>query len=181
MPAPGAAGANGGPAPPLLLAVGNELRGDDAAGLRVAERLGHDSPRSYRIAIAPAAIDRLLEIWEGRPLVVVVDAVRSGRAPGSIVRLEVGRDPWPPGLGTTSTHGLSLTEAVALGQALGRLPRRLVIYGIEGSTFGVGEELSAEVAAALPELERAVAKELGARPAGPAGPAGAPKGRPPHA
>lgn len=48
-----------------------------------------------------------------------------------------------------STHGLGVAEAIALGGALGRLPRRLVVIGIEGARFDAGEGLSPEVDRAL--------------------------------
>ena len=58
-----------------------------------------------------------------------------------------------------STHALGVAEAIELGRALGRLPRRLLVFGIEGGSFDAGAGLS-------PEVERAVGQltdELRAR------------------
>jgi hydrogenase maturation protease len=59
-----------------------------------------------------------------------------------------------------STHGLGVAEAVALGDALGRLPRRLIIIGIEGRRFEVGADLSPEVARAVDEAVRLGLEEV---------------------
>jgi hydrogenase maturation protease len=44
---------------------------------------------------------------------------------------------------------------------LGRLPARLVVYGIEGRDFTQGEGLSPEVDAAIDEVVRRVTEEVG--------------------
>ena len=53
-----------------------------------------------------------------------------------------------------------MAEALALGQVLQELPPRLIIYGIEGKTFGPGQEVSLEVAAAIPEAARRIEAEI---------------------
>ena len=61
---------------------------------------------------------------------------------------DVGSDTFPPAFPSSSSHGLGLADAVALGKALGRLPNHLVVIGVEGATFeGVG--LSPQVSDAV--------------------------------
>jgi hydrogenase maturation protease len=79
----------------------------------------------------------------------VIDAVRSGAPAGTIHRLDVGSEPAPAAPRLGSTHAVGLAEAVELGRALGRLPARLELYGIEGARFDAGAELT-------PAVERAV-------------------------
>ena len=102
----------------------------------------------------------LLELWADRPLVIAVDAVRSGRPPGTVLRLEVGDRPLPSPLTMTSTHGFSLPQAVALGQTLGRFPQRLVVYGIEADSFGPGGDRTPAVARSVEEVARRIVEEL---------------------
>ena len=94
----------------------------------------------------------LVEAWSAAQGAVVVDAVSSGAAPGTIHRLDARRDPLPAELFRGSTHALSLVEAVELARALDRLPGRLLVYGIEGESFAVGGGLTAEVAQAVEEV-----------------------------
>ena len=60
-----------------------------------------------------------------------------------------------------STHAFGLAEAVELARALGRLPPRLIVYGIEGKSFEAGVGLSPEVGAAVQEVVERVLGELG--------------------
>jgi len=52
----------------------------------------------------------------------------------------------PAALNRLSSHVLSLSEALELARALGVLPPRTVVLGLEGRRFGSGEGLSPEVA-----------------------------------
>ena len=56
----------------------------------------------------------------------------------------------------SSTHALGLAEAVELARSLGRLPQRVVVYGIEGESFAFGKGLSAAVAAAADRVTEEV-------------------------
>jgi hydrogenase maturation protease len=104
----------------------------------------------------------LLDAFDGAEAVWLVDAVSSGAEPGTIHRLEAGSGELPAELFRTSTHHLGLAEAVELGRALGRLPARTVVFGIEGASFAAGDELTPAVAAAAAEVASRVAEEVAA-------------------
>jgi hydrogenase maturation protease len=61
-----------------------------------------------------------------------------------------------------SAHGFGVSEGIELARALKRLPAHLVVYGIEGRSFALGERLSPEVEAAAGEVVRRVKDELAA-------------------
>ena len=63
--------------------------------------------------------------------------------------LDATHEPLPAGFTGTSTHAFSLAQAIELGRALGRLPERLLVVGIEGEGFEAGAGPGAAVAAAL--------------------------------
>ena len=94
----------------------------------------------------------LLDLWQGVADVVVVDAMRSGAVVGHVRRSAAGDGPLPVDAFAGSTHAFGLAEAVELGRALGVLPERLVIIGIEGRAFAMGAAMSAEVSAAAAEV-----------------------------
>jgi len=129
----------------LILCCGNPDRGDDAAGPLVAARLN---------ARVVAPLD-LLEAWAGAPDVIVVDAVVSGAPPGTVTVWEAGQLSAIPSRG--GTHSLGLAEAVGLAQALGKLPERLRIYGIEARSFAGGAPPSPEVLAAVERVVQEIA------------------------
>jgi hydrogenase maturation protease len=161
---------------PLVIGLGNEERGDDGSGLEVVRALRPRLAGRARFEECTSEGIALLELWRDADRVLVVDAVVSGGVPGTVLRFEAG-DGFSPGVrSATSTHGLSLAEAVALGRGLGCLPRHLVVYGIEVDNLAIGAGLSAPVARGVREVtDRIVAEIAEAETPPPPGP------RPPHA
>jgi hydrogenase maturation protease len=130
----------------LVIGIGNELRGDDGAGVAVARRLRAAAPDEIEIAVHQGEAAGLIDVWRGRTTAVVVDAMRSGAPPGTIRRLDASREPLPGWVrGSSSTHALGLREAIELARTLERLPSRLIVYAIEGSSFQTGSPLTDRV------------------------------------
>lgn len=153
------------PAPAVLvLGLGNELRRDDGAGAAVARRLRSGPlPPGIDVREEPGEPIGLLDAWEGRAAVVLVDAMRSGAAPGTVRRFDAGCEPLPHGLrGSSSTHALGLAQAIELARELGRLPARVLVHAVEGRDFAAGPGCSEEVRAAVPGLAGAVLDDAGA-------------------
>jgi hydrogenase maturation protease len=144
----------------LVIGIGNDHRGDDAVGLTVARRLKQQLPASVAIGEASGEGTALLEAWRKAALVILIDAVQSGATPGTIHRIDARAQSVPSNFFHYSTHAFGVAEAVELGRALGQLPPRLVIYGIEGETFAAGVGLSAVVEKAAGEVTRRVIEEL---------------------
>jgi hydrogenase maturation protease len=149
---------------PLIIGLGNEDRGDDRCGLEVVRALRTRLKGDTRLVECLGIASDLLDLWEGEGTVFVVDAIRSGHAAGTITRLEVGDGPIPSPLSTTSTHGLSLAQAVALGQSLDRFPQRLIIYGIEAASFALGGGMTPAVANAVNETALRIMREISRTP-----------------
>ncbi len=129
----------------VIVGVGNPDRGDDGVGLVVAGIAGAILGVRVRTAIDPFDI---VDAWGFADVAVVVDATRGASAPGVVTTFDVAVDPFPKVFPASSTHGLGVADAVALGKALGRMPRRLVVVGVEGETFD-GSGLSPVVADAV--------------------------------
>jgi len=144
-----------------VIGVGNEWRGDDAVGLLVARRLKKDQLPRVQIAESRATVTAVQEAWKDAAGVIVVDAVVSGGPPGAIYRFNAHGAGVPVQLSRSlSSHGWGVAEALALGNVFQELPPWLIIYGIEGKNFGPGQEVSPEVAAAIPELVRRIEREI---------------------
>jgi hydrogenase maturation protease len=145
----------------LVIGVGNELRGDDGAGIELARRLrvsGHGAGLMAREHQGEPT--GLLDAWRGADAVVVVDAMQSGAPAGTIRRFDARSGPLPARLrGSSSTHALAVAEAIELARALDRLPERLIIFTVEGRAFTAGSGLSPEVERVLGSLAAAVQKE----------------------
>jgi hydrogenase maturation protease len=145
----------------LVLGMGNPILSDDGFGLVVAERLrALPLPSGVQVMQSEVAGLRLLELMRGFDKVIIVDALKSGRTPGDIVRLE-GKD-FRGGHRYGSAHSIGLATALELGGKLGyQMPAQVVAFAVEAEdveTFG--ERLSAPVAAACEEVVRLVLAEL---------------------
>lgn len=143
----------------LVIGCGNRDRGDDGAGVVVAERL---RKLGFHARILTGDALDLIEAWSGADDVVVVDAVVSG-APLGKVWVWDGRTEKIRGSLPISSHGFGVAEAINLACILDRLPKRLRVFGIEGRRFDVGGEISPEVVSATEEVAKRIASTLASR------------------
>ncbi len=145
---------------PLVVGIGNPYRRDDGVGPAVIRELAHQVSPHVCLREHSGEGASLMAMWEGHPRVILVDAVVSGTAPGTVHRLEAHRQPLPASLFHRSTHAFSLAEAVELSRALGTLPPEVLIYGVEGREFDHGMGLSPPVAAAVETVVRRILADL---------------------
>jgi hydrogenase maturation protease len=137
--------------------LGSRYRGDDAAGPLVGDLL---RARGIDVLDCGDEPTRLIEPFAGLDVAVVVDAVRSEAEPGTVHRVEALDGALPRDLRLASSHAFGVAEAVDLARALGRAPRSVVVVGIEGRAFGMGDPVSPEVEAALERAAELVEAEL---------------------
>ena len=138
------------PATILVLGVGNPYRRDDGFGVDVVSRLEDLNLDHVEVQEESGEPGDLVCRWTGRDTVVLVDAINADAPPGTVHRMEFVEGAWDVPVPKTrlSTHGLGIAEGVELGEILGRLPRRLVVLGVEAADTSSGVGLS-------PEVERA--------------------------
>jgi len=148
----------------LLIGVGNEWRRDDAAGLEVARLVAARDLPGLAVLEEEGEPAALLDSWAGADDVVVVDAVCSDAAPGTLHRLDASA-PLPVRFFRHSSHAMGVPEAVELARSLGRLPSRLRVIGIEGERFEAGRGLSGAVAEGAGRLAEELSVELAGRAA----------------
>jgi hydrogenase maturation protease len=146
-------------APAVVIAIGNRYRSDDGVGVVALEelrRLAH----AARVVEHDGEPSRLLDLWAGTDLAIVIDACRSGASPGTVHDLDAIASHVPAGRAAVSGHGVGLAEAIGLARALGRLPPRLRIVAVEARDLGPGTDLSPAVQAAVPTVVRTVLAHL---------------------
>ncbi len=147
-----------------VIAVGNAFCGDDGVGAAVLAQLGAIWPADA--ADRPELIDlgtdalALVDHLEPGGRCVVVDAAQMGLPPGEVAmfrpeeaRLRIRGD----GL---SLHGLGLAEAFGLAAHLGRMPKDLLVIGVEPARVAMGSGLSDVVAAAVPRVVGLIQAEV---------------------
>lgn len=144
----------------LIIGVGNEMRGDDGAGLLVARLLQDRPPHDVSVLQHNGEGSALIEAWQDYEKVILVDAAApnplggnattgGGAAPGVIQRLSLDDGPLPVTLASSlSSHAFGVTGAIELARNLQRLPPQLTIYAIEGQDFAMGHPMTPSVVAA---------------------------------
>lgn len=144
----------------VVIGVGNSVRGDDAVGLVVAEHLRERAVDGVSILESEQEPTRLLDAWAGADVAVVVDAAASGAPPGTIHRFDASREGLPAQVFRSSTHAFGVGDAVELGRALGRLPAKVVVYGVEGDCFDTGAALTGAARSAVEAVTKSILADL---------------------
>ena len=147
----------------VVVGVGNTLRGDDGAGPAVAGLVRAQAPPGVSVAVCEQEPTRLLDAFGDADVAVVVDAVSTGAPAGTVHLFDASDEPLPSHVDRSSTHAFGLGEALELARALGRLPPRAVVVGIEGREFAAGDCLTPAVADAVPRAVELVLQEASAR------------------
>lgn len=142
-----------------IVGIGNRERGDDGVGAALIDRLRADPPQAALAEIRDD-LSALVDVLQRADKAVIVDAMKSGGAPGTVLRLDATRGPLNAELAPfASTHTINLADVIELARALGKLPREVIVFGVEAADCSHGRTLSPAVAAALHVLEAAVRRE----------------------
>jgi hydrogenase maturation protease len=150
----------------LILGVGSPLRGDDGVGIQVVEMLKEqDLPEDVLLLDAGTpgfGIVNQLQDWAqaGGGQVTIIDAVSMGEMPGVWRRFTPEEVRLIASGEHLSLHQIDLAGSLALADAVGVLPEKIVIYGMEPACTDWKLGLSPEVSAGVPELVKYILSEL---------------------
>jgi len=136
-----------------VIAVGNDLYGDDGVGNAVLRAL-EQIPDMLDAELIDGATDALglIDHFSDTDHVIIVDAAQMGEKPGTVkifskeeVKLKIKMD-------HLSVHGISLAETFDIAQAVDSLPEKITIIGIEPKNIGISQNLSDVVMQSIPEI-----------------------------
>ncbi len=150
----------------LVLGLGNPILGDDGVGWRVAEAvqaiLG-TLAASVEVDFASLGGLSLMERMLGYERVILVDCMETGASPvGAVRSMPLSELANPTEGHSASAHDTSLLTALEAASTMGAgTPSRVDVVTIEArATYDFSEELSPEVAAAVPVATQEVLKLL---------------------
>jgi len=132
-----------------VIGVGNRLRGDDAVGPLLIDALSASQADALELIDAGSDALGILEYFENRQEVIVVDACSMGRDPGCLVSFSPSQADLVLEEDPLSLHGLGLAEALRMAESLKMLPEHLKIIGIEPDSIQFNGTLSQPVQRAL--------------------------------
>lgn len=146
----------------VILGVGNILLSDEGVGVRAVERF----QREYRVPPGVEVIDggtagmELLEDLANATHLIIVDAVRSRKEPGTMVR--IAGDDVPVFFKTKlSPHQVGLSDVLATLAFNDEQPGGVTVFGVEPVSLDTGMALTPQVEALLPALTSHLVAELG--------------------
>jgi hydrogenase maturation protease len=145
----------------LVLGLGNPLMGDDGVGIAALQRLQDrwELPPEVDLVDGGTWGMNLLPLIESAGRLILLDAIESGQAPGTLTVLR--RDQLPRYFSLKlSPHQIDLREVLAVAELRGTLPDHLVALGIQPARIEMDAGLSAPVAAALDQLVHRVVDHL---------------------
>jgi hydrogenase maturation protease len=143
-----------------IIGVGNAMRGDDGIGHEAVRRLRSLLPDSIDVRVVVGDGTTIMDAWQHSDFAIVVDAISTDGVPGTVYRLDAETERFPSDFFHYSSHAFSLAEAIEMARALGTLPSRLIVYGVEGSRFESGEGLSPQARAGVQVVVDRVAREV---------------------
>jgi hydrogenase maturation protease len=141
----------------LIAGIGNIFLGDDGFGVEVVQRLGREPPLGDEIELADVGIAGLhlaYRLLDGVDLLIAVDAISRGAAPGTLFVLEPDEAEIEPD--APDAHSINLRSVLATARAMGGGPSRVLVVGCEPAAVEEGIGLSAEVTAAVEPAMRRV-------------------------
>jgi hydrogenase maturation protease len=142
---------------PLILGIGNPLRGDDGLGRVVAEQLAQANDLDCEVQMVHQLTPELAAHMAVATLVVMIDASREGE-PGEVRLRPLSSSAQQPG--AVGTHYTTPEELDTLTRVLyGHCPP-VVIITMTGADFGISEQLSPIVARRLSHINTDVRQVL---------------------
>jgi hydrogenase maturation protease len=148
----------------VVLGIGNTILSDEGVGVRAAEALleRFDPPENVEVIDGGTAGMELLEPLSNLDLLIVLDAVKRGQPPGSVVKL-AGQEVPVFFRSKLSPHQISICDVLASLEFIGDKPKDMVLIGVEPESLELGLELTPAVAARVPDMVDMAIAELAAR------------------
>lgn len=144
----------------IVLGLGNLIRSDDGVGIHAIHQLFKDQriPASVELLDGGTLGLQLLPAIQDVTHLLVLDAINTGAAPGTIVRFDISDiEPLP---GTPSVHQIGFADVMAALRLLDKYPEKMILLGIQPLETGWGDQMSAPVQVSLPALIEAAIDEL---------------------
>lgn len=145
----------------VVVGLGNPLMGDDGVGLCALRQLEREWTFDDSIQLVDGGTWglRLLPVLEGAKGIILLDAIRTGREPGTVVELR--NDEIPRQLSTKlSPHEVDLRELLAVMQLRGSLPANVSAIGVEPQYVDLLDDLSPIVRSRVPDIVRLALERL---------------------
>lgn len=151
------------PSGTLIIGIGNNLLGDDGAGIHAVERLGGQTlPPHVELVDGGTLSFTLLEQVEASERLIIVDAAELEAEAGTVqIFRNAEMDAYLSNSARPSVHEVNLLDVLTAARLRGRLPPRYALVGIQPRDVGWSCAPSAPVDTAIDEAVEIVVGMLG--------------------
>lgn len=144
----------------VIIGIGNLLLMDEGIGIHVINELEkYKLPYNIEVHDGGTGGFKLIDLMHGTKRVIFIDAVDTGKAPGTITifKPEYVRSIYPRK--KYSLHDTDLLEVIKMAELLGNHPE-IEIVGIQPKTIIYGTTLSKELRDAMPDIINTVLSRI---------------------
>lgn len=145
-----------------VLGIGNILQRDDGVGIRALEVLRRDFsfPGNVTLIDGGTTIFHNMGIFAGAEKMIVFDAVKLDGPPGTVYVFN--SDEYRVKLPRKATsHDVGVLNTLSMLALIGQKPPEVIIIGAQPKEYDIwSEELTPEVADAIPEMIRRAVEQL---------------------
>ena len=148
----------------VVLGIGNTILTDEAAGVRAAMALeaAYQIPDNVQVIDGGTSGMEMIEDLSNLDLLIVLDVVKTGAAPGTVVK--IAGDEIPVFFRSKlSPHQIALPDVLASLELLDTMPKEIMVLGVEFISLELGLEMTPTIAEKVPVLAAMAADELAAR------------------
>jgi hydrogenase maturation protease len=153
----------------VVLGLGNILLKDEGIGVHVVQRLEkQDLPGNVKVIDGGTSGLDILLLQEGPYKLVVIDAMKAGKEPGTIYRTRLKAHEMDRlteifsknDQAAISLHQVGLIDALLVARKTGCAPDEVTIIGVEPLEIDGGLELTEQVKEKIPEIISTVLEEI---------------------
>ena len=135
-----------------VIGIGNALRGDDAIGPLVIEKLIEDNnglPAEF-IDLGADAFT-MLEHLMGQDPLLIIDCAKMGKKPGEIKMFDVNEASIMETSKVVSLHGFGFADVYRMAREMGEVAHCKII-GVEPKSIEFDTQLSEEIKKSVPKI-----------------------------
>ena len=144
----------------VVIGIGNLLLMDEGIGVHTINELEkHDLPGSIEIYDGGTGGFKLIDLMHGAARVIFIDAVETGKAPGSVTIFSAEEVHSLYNKKKYSLHDTDLMEIIKMAEMLGN-PPMIEIVGIQPKIINYGTTLSKELAGSMSNIVNSVLKRI---------------------
>ena len=144
----------------VVISIGNLLLMDEGIGVHTINELEkHDLPESIEIYDGGTGGFKLIDLMHGAARVIFIDAVDTGKAPGSVTIFSAEEVHSLYNKKKYSLHDTDLMEIIKMTELLDD-PPIIEIVGIQPKIINYGTTLSKELAGSMSNIVNSVLKRI---------------------